>query len=419
MMITLIAIAGSALLLTNICWYVRSVPQPHEPPARLYKLEYFTGYGLYFVAYALSILRLPFAALPYLLKLTCFLLLNTRYRISQNNYFIECCRITGDFANVLVTGIVLTNLNSHPVWVTLAYFSLWAEIVRLLCEKGQMIFSAIWQLLPHRTIANAVHCAWGDAGLMTRYVDYYRLDDHQRTLYVLQTVKARACKDKELSTKLEYTRSLRIVPRHHGLRGGHVRDIACGEIFIHRNWTNDPWLLIGQVLRRSPWMFDPRYLRRPFYYRSESNRLATLCVLCHASYCLPYAIYQFGHEIKAARYDTFYRLLRMIRIDIEPKVQQDGTFSFDQFINWLARHLRNSDANANQSTLLTDEEVINQVLNRWDVETLNALQIAQAFTYPLKYVEEVLWSSIQAELANHPKASLIMFATTEGVSQCG
>src|SRR5262245_30371060 len=92
---------------------------------------------------------------------------------------------------------------------------------------------------------------------------------------------------------------------------------AKGEVFIHRNWTNDPWLLIGQGMRRAPWMFDPRYLRRPFYYRTESNRLATLFVLQHARYSPSYACYQFGHEIKAARYDFVYRCLRWIGLDIE------------------------------------------------------------------------------------------------------
>ena len=79
-------------------------------------------------------------------------------------------------------------------------------------------------------------------------------------------------------------------------------------------------------------MFDPRYLRRPFYYMTEANRLATLFVLQHARYSPSFALFQFGHEIRVARLHFFYVILRRTGLDIEEKVMADGTFQFDQFI---------------------------------------------------------------------------------------
>jgi hypothetical protein len=119
---------------------------------------------------------------------------------------------------------------------------------------------------------------------------------------VLNVLRAKVCDDPDLSRQVSYVRAFRIVPDSHPLEAGDVRDVATGEVFIHRSWTNDPFLLMGLAVRRGAWVFDPRYLRRPFYYRTESNYLATLAVWHAAPVCPPMALYQFGHEIKAARY---------------------------------------------------------------------------------------------------------------------
>jgi len=156
--------------------------------------------------------------------------------------------------------------------------------------------------------------------------------------------------------------------------------------------------VIGQALRRAPWIFDPRFLGRPFFYRSQSNRLATLFVLTHARYCPTYALYQFGHEIKVARYDFFYRILRWLKLDIEPKVQADGTFQFDQGLNRLAMRLY-GEQRPRQVPLWTDQDVIADILHRTpNIENLSALHIAVQYTYPLKYVEEVLMAKVNSAL---------------------
>src|SRR5437660_4723467 len=170
-----------------------------------------------------------------------------------------------------------------------------------------------------------------------------------------------------------------------------------GEVFIHSTWTNDPWLLVGMAIRRAPWIFDPRYLRRPFYYMTEANRLATLCVLEHARYSPPYAVFQFGHEIRVARLHLFYLVLRWLGADVEYKVNADGTFQFDQFICWLEKHFNHGQTPPEQRPIYCDEEVIAEVLSRDDSrEPLSAQAIASRYTYPLKYVEEVLLKKIEA-----------------------
>jgi hypothetical protein len=113
-------------------------------------------------------------------------------------------------------------------------------------------------------------------------------------------------------------------------------------------------------------------------------------VLSHARYCPTYALYQFGHEIKAARYDFFYRVLRCLHLDIEPKVQADGAFPFEQDISWL-KWLLFGTPRAKQPPLWRDEDAIIDIRHRMaHGEKLQALDIALQYTYPLKYVEEVL-----------------------------
>jgi hypothetical protein len=266
-----------------------------------------------------------------------------------------------------------------------------------------MVISASWQLMPHRLLGrylqqkmvqDELHSAWSRS--LVRYCQYYSLDDEGRIQYILCTLRGYSAADAEVSAKLAYLSTLSITDSSHGMRGGHVRDVAQGVVFIHRQWTADPWLLIGQALRRTPWMFDPRYLRRPFYYRTESNRLATLFVLAHFRYCPTYAFYQFGHEIKAARYDFFYRILRWLKADIEPKVQADGTFPFDQSIMWLQRKLYGTQSFAQVSLWSDDDAIVDIQCRKMNGETLTALDIALQYTYPLKYIEEVFVKKLRS-----------------------
>ena len=373
-------------------WFTpKRMPQA-IPFSRFDKLMALFLYGL---AYVLSLLRLPFAILPYWLKLLRFLIFKQQYRVSDYNNWVEGLRIFGDVANWVISIILVGRITVFsPVVKYVLYASIVAEGIRLFAEKGQMILSALWQLLPHSRLANWLNKKAALPTHMLRYCQYYALDDEDRIAYILKTLRGYAAANPDASAKLAYLSTLRITRPSQGMRGGHVRDVARGEVFIHQSWTSDPWLLIGQALRRVPWMFDPRYLHRPFYYRSQSNRLATLFVLSNLRYCPTYALYQFGHEIKAARYDFFYRVLRRLKFDIEPQVQADGTFPFDQFFSYIERKLgRTQPTLANP--LWSDQAVIADVKRRTICgEQLSTLDIAVQYTYPLKYVEEVLIHSV-------------------------
>ena len=381
--------------LSQIFCYAWFTPESNPQAIPYSRFDKWFATFLYGLAYILSLLRLPFALLPYCIKLLRFLFFKQHYQVSDYHILVEGLRIVGDVANWIV-GILLVEQITivSPVIKWLIYASIIAEAIRLFAEKGQMTLSALWQLLPHRRIANRLTKKATLPTPMLRYCQYYALNDEDRIAYILDTLLGYAAANPDTSAKLAYLSTLRITQPSYGMRGGHVRDVARGEVFIHQSWTSDPWLLIGQALRRVPWMFDPRYLRRPFYYRSQSNRLATLFVLSNLRYCPTYAFYQFGHEIKAARYDFFYRVLRRLKLDIEPQVQANGTFPFDQFFGYL-RHKLGKTPLTPPNPLWSDQAVIADVKRRTiSGEQLSTLDIAVQYTYPLKYVEEVLCSSV-------------------------
>jgi hypothetical protein len=196
---------------------------------------------------------------------------------------------------------------------------------------------------------------------------------------VLRTLKT---VEPEVAQKLAYFTGFRLVPDTLNLRAGRVRDVARGEIFIHLGWLNDPWLLKGLALRRTPWIFDPRWLRRPFYYRTEANPLVTCFVLRHWKYCPPYAWYQFGHQIKAARYKLFYELCRGLWRNLETPVLCDGAVEPEPLLHFwfkLGRARRP----------LWSETEVRQAVTDMPVE-VSSEEIAVRFTLPLLYVKEVL-----------------------------
>jgi hypothetical protein len=226
--------------------------------------------------------------------------------------------------------------------VVLLYLMVGAEGVRLACEKGVMVWSGLWQAIPHRWIATEVRRR-ADVGARSRparwldgYCAYYALTDEERATTLLASAKQRAALDPDLRARLAHVERLRIVSSAHGLRAGRVRDVARGEVFIHGRWTSDPWLLMGLALRRGPWLFDERYLQQPVRYRTDGNRAMTLAVLRHARFSPPFALFQLGHEIKAARYDLFFRALRRCGVDVEGRARVDGSFAFDPLLHWIA-----------------------------------------------------------------------------------
>src|SRR6185436_20003194 len=121
-------------------------------------------------------------------------------------------------------------------------------------------------------------------------------------------------------------------------------------------------------LRRSPWIFDPRYLRRPFYYRTEANRLMTLFVFENAQLCPLFAIYQFDHEIKSARFDAFFRIIRWFGYNLEETVRSDGSYNFDP----LAKAILKMKVYESRA-LWTDDEVVADVARK---PVILALEIA-------------------------------------------
>ncbi|MBI5297702.1 MAG: hypothetical protein HY869_19670 [Chloroflexi bacterium] len=344
---------------------------------------------LFFVARILSLLRLPFAVLPYLIKLALRYFLKDAFEAFWSQYSVQAVRTAGDFFNLGCTAwIFYLFLASHsPSWLALLVdISAAAECVRLITEKGIMILSAFWQALPHRRIAQWMRGRTYSRPLQ-RYASYYVLTDAQRLERSMRRLKAlvKLRGTDQTAAKMRYVTAFRIVPDGLGLRSGAVRDVARGEIFVHAGWSSNPDLLRGIALRRSPWIFDPRYLRRPFRYRTEANHLMTLLVFENACLCPLFAIYQFGHEIKSARYEIFFQFFRWSGVEIEPTVRANGTNRPDI----VARILVSGWAKATTTPrpLWRDGEVIADL----DGQPLpSALAIAERYTFPVKYVREVL-----------------------------
>lgn len=393
----------SLLALLILVWclelvgYFFMTPDQARPPLRNRPWLRHLGTLAYGISYALSLLRTPLGLLPYLVKLWLHLGLKIRYEARRTTYARELLNMCSEIANLILTW-ELVRLLVGPArlqeLVILCYLPLWAESVRLLAERVPILFSAAWQLTPHRQIAHFLQQCVGlrlSWRAVQRYCHYYSLSDTDRAVYALAALKHRAADDPEVAGRLAYLRAFRIVPQQQGLRGGLVRDVTQGEVFIHAVWTSDPWLLAGMALRRSPWSFDPRYQQRPFYYMSGANRTMSLFVLRHARYSLPYALFQFGHEIRVARLHCFYVLLRRLGTDIERKVWADGTFQNDQCIFWLKKHLTHTVALTEPHALYSDEEVLAELaLTSSTGIHLSASEIAARYVYPLKYVEEVL-----------------------------
>ncbi len=343
-----------------------------------------------FTAYLLSILRLPYAVVPYLIKFFLFAAFRGSFSWFWNHYYVQFIRVFCEILNLFITSWLFHAFFQDKIllliFLRLAFL---AECIRLLCEKGVMGLNAFWQALPHRAIANLLASRYPSA-IFRHYIRYYILSDEKRVIRSLSLLKAsvRLFPKHQTSEKLRYVHAFQIIPDEIPLRSGMVRNIARGEVYIHAKWLNSLDLLWGLALRRSPWIFDPRYLRRPFYYRSEANPLMTRFVLENASLCPLFSVYEFGHEIKAARYEVFYKLMRWLGIELEQPVCEDGTNNFDVLAKTLIKFRSNPGGDR---PLWTDHEVIKEMEANQD---LSPLSIAEKYTYPLIYVREILQSKI-------------------------
>ncbi len=385
-------------------WYQRAHPAPRAA-ARI------VGAFAFVLASLGSLLRAPLGLAPYLLKVALALGLRVQYEAIKTTYTREAINLLGDIVNLGGTALLIRLALGAPHWSLLwllCGLMLAAEYARLLSERVPTVFSAIWQLIPHRVIALRLK-AWERMGAirgmsaswLRAYTAYYLLDERARGMELIAALKERAAYDPAVAARVAYLRGVRVVPYAQGLRGGLVRDVARGEIFIHPSWSADPWMLIGLLMRRSPWVFDPRFLRRPFYYMSEANPLTSLFVLRHADYSPFFALFQFGHEIRVARLRWFYLALRLLGWDVERKVAFDGAFLNDQVIHRVGRALGYRRLPTEPRLLCSDEEVAAELaaanVEGRDERPLTALALAERYTYPLCYVEDVLLPRLQRD----------------------
>ena len=119
----------------------------------------------------------------------------------------------------------------------------------------------------------------------------------------------------------------------------------------------------------------------------------TVFVFKNAILCPIYAVYQFGHEIKSARFDAFYRIARWLGYEFEENVRADGTYDFDPFAKAVLKSYLKSTTKDFRA-LWVDNEVIEDI----EGEPLpSALEIAERYTYPLIYVQEELLPKILAQ----------------------
>lgn len=410
-MIVILVCIGFAMIVAvfNGANYIFLTPTPGTSSAFSSRHLPHTAKWLHGATYILSILRLPFALTPFLAKSCLYLLLGNNFAPWWKRRSIQAIRLLGDFVNFWLIAILLQAAAPFaPNWLTaLINAAILAEATRLILEKGQMLVSAGWQFLPHRQLATQLQNTrlkrW-----LSNYCNYYSLSDDERLTYVIHLLRQWSRHNPAIQSKLRYVKAFRIVDNALDLRSGQVRNVACGEIYIHARWSNDPWLLIGQALRRSPWLFDPRHLQRPFFYRTQANPLATRFVLECAHYSPPFALYQLGHEIKVARFEIFYRLSRALGFQLETPVQADGTYPFDSALAWLSARFGRSPAPTSHP-LVNEAEVLVRLTQSHPIN-LSAEAIASIYSLPLVYVEEVLLPAIS-------KAEARVADTVSGTSQ--
>src|SRR3954463_3572922 len=92
--------------LSQLFYYAWFTPERTPQPVQFSRFDRVVALFLYGLAYILSLFRLPFAILPYCVKLIRFLCFKQQYRVSDYNRIVEGLRIVGDVAN-WVFGIIL------------------------------------------------------------------------------------------------------------------------------------------------------------------------------------------------------------------------------------------------------------------------------------------------------------------------
>jgi hypothetical protein len=335
----------------------------------------------------LSILRIPFAVIPYFVKVLLYLALRKRFKEAWNSNIFQYTRIMGDILNLGVSFLFWESLLPGRALPLLLPAAL-AECIRLVLEKGFIVFSILWQHLSLKSISRQLQ----KFGLKNDWLSYYSLTMDEKKNALQRTVRYWA----ETDPRFRYFSHFKIVSPSAHLRTGSVRGITHGEIFIHETWLNDPWLCLGICARRSAWIFDPRYLSRPFYYRSQANHFMTEFVLEHASLFPPFAFYQFGHEVKSARFGIFFKWMRVFGLELEEYVQKDGVYLFDPFITYIGHRLGIEER---PKVIPIQDDIVAIYETKAKIEQgekINPIMVAEEFSYPLLYVEEVLWQKVES-----------------------
>lgn len=401
----------STLLQVYLFWRYYLSFAPLQAPSQAYTpLDSYLAQLIHLSAYLLAPGRWPFTLLPWIGKRCFFLLFNKSAYQMWHSLPLQLARLLGEALNLSLTSSILIYWASSAPSRVIAFFASYlisTELLRLSAQKGQMVMSGVWQQIPHRRIA-ALLQAWGfKQSFVQTYCHYYLASDEERLSLITAYLKQIAPSSPIARRRLRHFHGFQIVPDSHQLRSGHVRDVANGLVFVHRAWSNDPHLLIGQALRRSPWIFDPRELARPFRYRTQANCLMCAFVLQHMAWCAPYAYYQFGHEIKAAGHDLWLRLVWVLSFDQEDKVDSQGVFHFNE-------------RPASVEQLWSESELFQALSERLKHgETLIAEQIAQEYTFPLLYIKEVVLPQLAHQQPIHYAISCpeITLATRSGASQ--
>ncbi|MDQ2907404.1 MAG: hypothetical protein ABI456_04555 [Ktedonobacteraceae bacterium] len=193
----------------NLLHYMFFIPGREQKPLTFSALDKYLGVVAYVVAYVLSLLRAPLGLCPYLVKLVIFFGLKVRYESARSTYFREVLNMLGDILNLGASALCVFLIVGKPT-ITLPalilYLPVWAECVRLLTERPPIIYSAAWQLMPHRCVARLLLARrqsgslwWVVARCLGRYCRYYALADAERAAYVLETLKQRAREDDDLT----------------------------------------------------------------------------------------------------------------------------------------------------------------------------------------------------------------------------
>ena len=97
---------GALFALSQLFCYAWFTPEITPRPIPITRFDKWFAWFLYGSAYILSLLRLPFAILPYWLKLLRFVFFKQHYQVSDYHIWVEGLRIVGDAANWVV-GIIL------------------------------------------------------------------------------------------------------------------------------------------------------------------------------------------------------------------------------------------------------------------------------------------------------------------------